>query len=141
MASAETTETEHVTPFVESSTGAWLLRPYDVECLAVGSGILGCGGGGSPYLAKLQVLRKMAEGKEIRIVTPQRYARDAKPDECAVPLCYMGAPTVVQELMSSAIEMESALKAMKQQACLQGFTLELNNIANFVRSDGMEIVE
>lgn len=62
------------TPFVEESTGAWILNEYDVECIAIGAGILGCGGGGNPYLAKLRAGLTLKSGKEIRVIHPDRYA-------------------------------------------------------------------
>ena len=62
----------------------------------------------------------MAEGKQIRVITPQRYKRDATDDEYALPVCYMGAPTVIQELMTSPVEMKSALDAMMTQKVVAG---------------------
>ena len=59
-------------PTVDTETGEWRLNAWDVECLAVGAGIMGCGGGGSPYYGKLRVLRKLREGKVIRVIHPIR---------------------------------------------------------------------
>ena len=39
--------------------GEWLLGANDVEAISVGCGILGTGGGGSPYKAKLKVLQEL----------------------------------------------------------------------------------
>ncbi len=52
--------------------GEWLLMPNDVECLAVGAGILGCGGGGDPNIGRVMALRLLREDKEIRVVNPCR---------------------------------------------------------------------
>lgn len=70
----KTFATRDATPFVEESTGAWVLNEYDVECIATGAGILGCGGGGSPYLSKLRAGSTLKSGKEIRVIHPDRYA-------------------------------------------------------------------
>lgn len=37
-------------------TGAWVIQEADLHLLAIGTGILGCGGGGSPGRAKLKAL-------------------------------------------------------------------------------------
>ncbi|XP_065832935.1 zinc finger MYND domain-containing protein 10-like [Oscarella lobularis] len=48
-------------PNVDPSTGEWILTGYDVECVAVGAGILGCGGGGSPELGRLRALESLVK--------------------------------------------------------------------------------
>ena len=70
----KTATIKDATPFVEESTGAWILNEYDVECIAIGAGILGCGGGGNPYLAKLRARSTLKSGMEIRVIHPDRYA-------------------------------------------------------------------
>ena len=57
---------------MDSKTGAWVLSERDVECIAIGAGILGCGGGGSPHIGKLRTLRSIRQGKVIRVMTPER---------------------------------------------------------------------
>jgi hypothetical protein len=60
--SSETEATaEHVSfpvfksePFHNGLSDVWILDEYDIEALAIGAGLLGCGGGGSPYLAKVR---------------------------------------------------------------------------------------
>ena len=52
--------------------GEWELSCFDVECLALGAGVLGCGGGGSPYLGKLELLRCIEEGFTPKIIHPKR---------------------------------------------------------------------
>ena len=49
-------------PYVNDK-GEWELSMYDVDCLAVGAGILGCGGGGSPYLGWLSLKEYLKKGK------------------------------------------------------------------------------
>ena len=69
----KTFTTNDATPFVEESTGAWVLNEHDVECIATGAGILGCGGGGSPYLSKLRAKSTLKSGKDMRVIHPDRY--------------------------------------------------------------------
>ncbi len=62
-------------PAVDPVSGLWTLSEHDVECVAIGAGILGCGGGGNPYLGKMWTVGKLKEGKRIRVITPERLAR------------------------------------------------------------------
>ena len=57
-----------------NTQGEWELNLYDIEAIAIGAGILGTGGGGSPYIGKLRCQRVLAEGRKIRVVTPERFA-------------------------------------------------------------------
>lgn len=59
-------------PFVEQSTGDWLVSEFDLECIATGAGILGCGGGGSPYLGLIGAICTLKAGKEIRVIHPDK---------------------------------------------------------------------
>ena len=53
-------------------TGEWVLSEQDLECLAIGAGILGCGGGGSPTVGHLLAVRALKDGQKIRVVNPFR---------------------------------------------------------------------
>lgn len=50
-----------------------MLTVHDIECLCVGAGILGCGGGGSPYIGGLLAKKEIENGKEIKVVNPFRF--------------------------------------------------------------------
>ncbi len=52
----------------EESQDLWTLNATDVECLAIGAGILGCGGGGNPHLGKLRLLSLLENGKAAKVV-------------------------------------------------------------------------
>lgn len=54
----------------------WLLSVHDVECLAIGAGILGCGGGGDPHDGKLRAIQMLKNGKEMRVQNPSRCASE-----------------------------------------------------------------
>ena len=41
-------------PHVDPQTGEWVLNAWDVECIAVGAGILGAGGGGNPNVGRVR---------------------------------------------------------------------------------------
>lgn len=59
-------------PNVNPSTGEWILSEFDMDCIAVGAGILGCGGGGNPHLGNLIAKRKLREGKTVRVMSVER---------------------------------------------------------------------
>ena len=44
----------------------------DIECVAVGAGLLGCGGGGDPNAGRLVALQQLSRGKTITVVNPLR---------------------------------------------------------------------
>ena len=54
--------------------GVWVLTSHDVECLAIGTGILGSGGGGDPNFGRLLALQLLKQGKELKIFNPFRYS-------------------------------------------------------------------
>lgn len=58
---------------VTEGGGEWELSEKDVECLAIGAGILGCGGGGDPHAGRLRALQQLDKGKKIKIINPCRY--------------------------------------------------------------------
>ena len=66
------TSVQPTKPNVDPKTGAWSLSTWDVECIGIGAGILGCGGGGSPHLGTLMTLQQLREGKTIKVIAPQR---------------------------------------------------------------------
>jgi len=59
-------------PYIDPASGDWILNEFDIECIAIGAGIMGCGGGGSPYLGRLKALELIKAGKKIRVVHPAR---------------------------------------------------------------------
>ena len=48
----------------------WVLSIHDVECLALGAGILGCGGGGDPNNGRLRAIKLLKDGKQVKILNP-----------------------------------------------------------------------
>ncbi len=57
---------------VIDENGEWILNERDVDCICIGAGIMGCGGGGSPYIGRLRLMEALKEGKKIRVVDPMR---------------------------------------------------------------------
>lgn len=42
--------------YIDFVIGDWILNEFDIECIVIGVGIMGCGGGGSFYIGRLRVL-------------------------------------------------------------------------------------
>ena len=57
---------------IDATTGDWIIDQYDIECIAVGAGILGCGGGGNPALGRLRCLQALKQGYEMRVINSDR---------------------------------------------------------------------
>ena len=85
-------------PTIDKENHEWIISRFDIECLSVGAGILGCGGGGSPYLGKLRALKALENGRKMRIVDPVHFYENADPEgDLAVLIAYMGAPMIIEE--------------------------------------------
>jgi N-methylhydantoinase A/oxoprolinase/acetone carboxylase beta subunit len=120
----------------EVRNGVWYVSAVDLEFIASGTGVLGTGGGGSPYLQyliDLQVLKEAAAGK-MRVVSP------ATLDDTAV--CVMtgwyGAPSAGIERLPSGTEMGQAVEGSlkiagltKLDAVLAGEIGGANGLASF----------
>ncbi|XP_031569251.1 uncharacterized protein LOC116303790 [Actinia tenebrosa] len=118
-----TDTTCHSEPTIDPATGDWLLSKFDVECIAIGAGILGCGGGGSLYIGKLRILQLLRSGKEIRIIHP---------DSVSGPVAFvafMGAPVILLEKLPSGEESVSAVQALQPRE-KTGVTGPLHAIAS-----------
>src|SRR3989441_3941298 len=88
------------------------LRPVsaeEIESLAIGAWILGTGGGGSPYLALLNMRALYREGARVALMDPMELADD---DLVAV-VSNMGAPLVGQERLTDPRTIERAVRMME----------------------------
>jgi DUF917 family protein len=88
----------------------WYVDAEAIEEIAVGAGVLGTGGGGSPYIGKLMVLRHLAAGATIPVVGPEEVADGAT----CVSLGGMGAPIVSVEKIWRGDEPLVAMRALER---------------------------
>ena len=89
------------------------MRPVsadEIESLAIGAWILGTGGGGSPYLALLNMRQLYRQGVVCRLMTADELADD---DLVAV-VSNMGAPLVGQERLTDPKTMALAVTMMEE---------------------------
>ena len=82
----------------------------EIDPLAVGAWILGTGGGGSPYLAQLNLKKLYKDGKRVKLIDPQ-----ALDDGDAVAVVSkMGAPLVGQERLVDPAHLARAMQLMEE---------------------------
>ena len=82
----------------------------DIEALAIGAGILGTGGGGSPYLGRLRCLELIRRGATVGLVGLDELADDA----LVVSIGGIGAPIVSIEKLEQGDEGLRALRALEE---------------------------
>ena len=82
----------------------------EIESLAIGAWILGTGGGGSPYLALLNMRQLYREG----VVCQLMDASELADDEMVAVVSNMGAPLVGQERLTDPKTMARAVTMMEE---------------------------
>jgi DUF917 family protein len=82
----------------------------EIESIAIGAWILGTGGGGSPYLALLNLRRLYREGTVVSLLDPADLADE---DRVAV-VSNMGAPLVGQERLTDPRTIAQAVRMMEE---------------------------
>src|SRR5688572_3713748 len=89
------------------------LRPVsaeEIESLAIGAWILGTGGGGSPYLALLNMRALYAQGARVSLMDPL----DLADDDLIAVVSNMGAPLVGQERLTDPRTIARAVTMMEE---------------------------
>src|SRR5439155_14170106 len=88
----------------------WFVDAEAIEDIAIGAGILGTGGGGSPYVGKLMVLGQLARGARLAVAEPEEVADEAT----CISLGGMGAPIVSVEKIWRGDEPLVAMRAVER---------------------------
>lgn len=81
----------------------------DMGDIALGGAFLGTGGGGDPYIGRLMAEQAIAAHGPVPVVQVADLADDA----LVIPVCMMGAPTVMLEKLTRGDEAVSALRALE----------------------------
>ena len=81
----------------------------DMDAVALGGAFLGTGGGGDPYIGMLMAKQAMALHGPVRVVSVDALADDA----LCIPVCMMGAPTVMVEKLPNGTEAGEALAQLE----------------------------
>jgi uncharacterized protein len=95
---------------VRCRQGMWDVTEEILEALEIGAGILGTGGGGNPYLGKVEALQQLRAGKTIRVVSLDEVADDA----FTTTVGGMGSPTVGIERIGRGDECIRAMRALER---------------------------
>jgi uncharacterized protein len=82
----------------------------EIESLAIGAWILGTGGGGSPYLALLNMRALYREGHVVSLMDPA----DLADDDLVAVVSNMGAPLVGQERLTDPRTIHAAVRMMEE---------------------------
>ena len=80
----------------------------DMEAIALGGAFLGTGGGGDPYIGKLMAKQVIARHGPVEVID----ADDLADDALCIPVCMMGAPTVMVEKLPNGGEAREALSQL-----------------------------
>jgi DUF917 family protein len=91
-------------------TDALELTDADLDDLATGTWILGCGGGGDPYFGYLCIKKLYREGRRVRMIDPASLADDAR----VACVNQMGAPLPAEERLTDPRIMCKAVRLMEE---------------------------
>ena len=92
---------------------ARVLAGDELKSLAIGTGILGTGGGTHPYLELLNIEKLYREGYRVSLVD----ALDLADDAVVAELGFMGAPLVTKERLPDPTHVMKAVRMMEDYAC------------------------
>ncbi|SHG74974.1 DUF917 domain-containing protein [Flagellimonas flava] len=82
----------------------------EIEYIAMGSTVLGTGGGGDPYIGKLLVKQAMKTYGEVNLIA----AEELKDNALVVPIAAFGAPMILVEKLFSGNEFTKAFEMMEE---------------------------
>jgi DUF917 family protein len=88
----------------------------DIEDLALGAVILGTGGGGDPYIAKVMLREAIRRHGPVPLVD----AADLDPKGLVLPVAMVGAPTAIVEKFPNGGEATLVLEALERQLGQRG---------------------
>ncbi|TRY71782.1 hypothetical protein TCAL_09554 [Tigriopus californicus] len=87
----------------------WIMNEYDIEAIAIGAAILGCGGGGSSYLGKIRAQHAIRQGKILKVIRPENL-----PIGHVTPVAFFGAPTAIIEKLMNGNEGNRAVSDLEK---------------------------
>lgn len=88
---------------------SYTITEDDMEAIATGGAFLGTGGGGDPYIGKLMAQSAISQYGQVTVLPVE----DVPDDWLCVPVCMMGAPTVMVEKLPSGDEAGRALEQLE----------------------------
>jgi DUF917 family protein len=85
------------------------INSKDIDCIAMGSTVLGTGGGGDPYIGKLLAKAAINKYGDVSLIK----AEELKDDALVVPIAAFGAPLILVEKLFSGDEFIKAFEMME----------------------------
>lgn len=121
------------------------IHAEDLEDIAIGGAVLGTGGGGDPYVGKLMAQEAIRKHGPVKLVDVDELPDDA----LVVPVCMMGAPTVMTEKLPQGDELMNAFRQLEKvlgrkiDAVLCGEAGGINSTTPFVvaAASGLPLVD
>lgn len=121
------------------------IHAEDLEDIAIGGAILGTGGGGDPYVGKLMAQEAIRKHGPVKLIDVEELPDDA----LVVPVCMMGAPTVMTEKLPQGEELMNAFRQLEKvlgrkiDAVLCGEAGGINSTTPFVvaAASGLPLVD
>ncbi|HEX7405811.1 MAG TPA: DUF917 family protein [Candidatus Nanopelagicaceae bacterium] len=80
----------------------------DLDEMVLGATLLGTGGGGDPYIARLMARQAMEDYGSVNIVSPS----ELDPDGLVLTVAVIGAPTVISEKVPAGPEFTGVVNAL-----------------------------
>lgn len=87
-----------------------LITIDDIDDIATGAAVLGCGGGGDPYVGALMTQQSLRAGAPVTLVAPA----DVPDEALVVVIAGIGAPPVLIEKIANGSESELALRHLER---------------------------
>jgi DUF917 family protein len=87
------------------------LNEQAIEDIAMGAAVLGTGGGGDPFIGKMMALEAVKKYGPVSVVTVDELEDQAQ----VVPVCMIGAPTVMAEKIPSMEQVTAAIECLEQE--------------------------
>ncbi|KAF4460640.1 DUF917-domain-containing [Fusarium albosuccineum] len=92
----------------------WTLSQLDLDFIAEGCAILGCGGGGDAYASHLSAKKLFSTGGSVEVISPHDL-----PDEGFIPaVAVMGSPSTFSERLPSGEELKNSINAVLRSQSL-----------------------
>lgn len=97
-------------PFV-NELREWIISETDLEFIRIGTYILGCGGGGTPYPIFLEMRNMLRDGAKVRVINLHDAPKYAKGEGKFITVGFAGSPTVADEQLQGD-ELSDAANAL-----------------------------
>lgn len=94
---------------LEIPVSAWQVSTDDLDAIALGAGVLGCGGGGPTYLGKLIAREALLAGRPITILPLEA----VDPKALVIAVAQVGTPVVFYERLARGSEPGHAYRALE----------------------------